>query len=340
MSQCNAIIQSFILSTALLLGFAPLALAQNAPADQPQTFTNSIGIKFVLIPAGKFTMGSPETEVCWGDTHKADELQHPMEISRPFYMSQYEVTQHQYELVMGTNPSGFSSTGRVSDSVKGVDTSNYPVETVSWYDAVLFCNLLSEKEGLTPVYTLTNVISLQKKVATRNIYKTLDKGEIPLGVIDEAEVTISATANGYRLPTEAQWEYACRAGTSTPFHFGKSLNGDQANGNNGKPYGTTEPGKRTFRPAPVGSYAPNAFGLYDMHGNVTEWCQDVYGESYYKQSPSRDATGPEPDGPQSKRIARGGSYTQFFAAHRSAYRDPYRPGNPMSFQGIRLVLNR
>ena len=148
--------------------------AQAGPADQAASdFTNSLGMKMKLIPAGKFVMGSPEDEL-----HRSrEETQHEVSITKPFYLGVFEVTQSQYEKVMGANPSFFSASGGGKQRVEKKSTANHPVEKVSWLDAAEFCKKLSAKEGKT-----------------------------------------------YRLPTEAEWEYACRAGTTTVFHVGNDFN--------------------------------------------------------------------------------------------------------------------
>ena len=200
------------------------------PANAPKTLTNSIAMKFTLIPAGEFEMG--------------DEIQSPVHrvrISQPFYLGVYEVTQAQYEQVMGTSPSWFSKTGDGKGKVLGLDTKDCPVEQVSWHDAQEFC----------------------QKLSARN----------------------SESVRRYRLPTEAEWEYACRAGTKTKFHFGDVLNGDRANVNGNSPEGTTTKGPNLEHTTSVGRYSANAFGLYDMHGNVFEWSEDnVDSAAYSKRS--------------------------------------------------------
>jgi formylglycine-generating enzyme required for sulfatase activity len=168
---------------------------------------------------------------------------------------------------------------------------------VSWFDAVQFCNLLSEKEKLPLHYKLVNI-------------EYYDDSSIK-----NAEVTI-LPGDGYRLPTEAEWEYACRAGTTTPFHFG-TLNDEGTQSN----LGATTPQRSVEAPVlhrttSVGQYKPNAFGLYDMHGNVREWCQDWYDEHYYDYSPKDDPQGAKPD---RFRVLRGGSWGSGLDA-RSAYR--------------------
>ena len=247
------------------------------PAAQPNEITNSIGMKLALIPAGKFIMGSPKDE----KDRWYDEEQHEVSITKPFYLGVYVVTQAEYEKVMGNNPSYFSPKGGGKDKVKDMDTGQFPVETVSWDDAVAFCKKLSE-------------LPEEKKA-----------GRV------------------YRLPTEAEWEYACRAGTKTAFHYGNSLSSKQANFNGNLPYGGADKGPYLERTAKVGSYAANAFGLYDMHGNVWEWCQDWYDENYYKNSPREDPPGPTQ---ASYRVVRGGCWIAHGGYCRSANRNGFEPG--------------
>jgi formylglycine-generating enzyme required for sulfatase activity len=188
-----------------------------------------VTMEFLRIKAGKFLMGSPLGEKDRSD----DEAQHEVEITRDFYLGKYTVTQQQYEALMGTNPSYFSAKGGGKEKVQGMDTSCFPVESVSWEDAVRYCDKLTEKYG---------------------------RG-----------------GRKFRLPTEAEWEYACRGGTKTPYSFGSSCNGTEANCDGSNPYGTSTKGRYLERTCAVGSYRPNAWGLYDMHGNVWQWCQDWYG---------------------------------------------------------------
>jgi formylglycine-generating enzyme required for sulfatase activity len=223
---------------------------------------NSIHMKLVLIPAGRFMMGSPPDEK---DRVGNEGPRHTVEISRPFYMGVYPVTQEEYQKVMGNNPSYFSPRGGGKDKVIGQDTRRFPVEQVSWHEAIAFCEKLSALE--------------REKRAGRV----------------------------YRLPTEAEWEYACRAGTATPFHFGWELNGKQANCNGTVPYGTDEKGPYLGRTTAVGSYPKNAFGLCDMHGNVYQWCNDWHDEGYFNRSPEKDPPGP-PSGPYGERSLRGGAW--------------------------------
>jgi formylglycine-generating enzyme required for sulfatase activity len=154
----------------------------------------------------------------------------------------------------------------------------------------------------------------------------------------------------YRLPTEAEWEYACRAGTTTPFHYGTSLSSKQANFNGDFPYGGAAKGAYLRQTAKVGSYEPNAWGLYDMHGNVSQWCSDWYDPEYYKKSPKEDPKGPEkgvmPTGYKSRstpgdgqfyRVIRGGSWVDEARGCRSAYRYRAMPHEAYQIIGVRVV---
>jgi formylglycine-generating enzyme required for sulfatase activity len=234
-----------------------------ARKDLVLNLARRVSMEFVLIPAGKFLMGSPETE-----TDRASDEGTPREvtISRRFYMGVYEVTQTQYEAVVGSRPSHFRRNAN-------------PVESVSWDDAVDFCEVLSAKNG--------------KKV---------------------------------RLPTEAEWEYACRAGTKTRFVSGDYVAdlGHYAwyEGNSG---GETRP---------VGCNRPNAFGLYDMHGNVREWCSDWY-DSDANAKEEVDPAGPNMG---THRVVRGGSWDRSPWYCRSAHRGGFDPGCRTGSIGFRVVV--
>jgi formylglycine-generating enzyme required for sulfatase activity len=286
------------------------------PDLSPKLVTNSIGIKLALIPAGEFLMGRANAAAGANDSEKP---QHRVRITNPFYLGVHEVTQEQFEHVMGTNPSWFSARGAGREKVSGQTTGRLPVENVSWYEVVEFCNKMSDRESRGPYYRLAKVVRNED------------------GSIKEARLSIER-GNGYRLPTEAEWEYACRAGTTTPFHFGTSHNGIHANSNGNYPFGTTERGPDLERTTTVGSYnMANAFGLYDMHGNVWEWCGDWYDKDYYAKSPEMDPPGPSAG---SDRVLRGGGWTSFAVYCRSANRYSVRPAFRRTNAGFRLACSR
>ncbi len=272
-------------------------------------FTNSIGMKLVLIPAGEFLMGSPEGE----KRRSPYEKQHHVRIRRPFHLGVHEVTQGQWARVMGSQPHDIKD----EDSKLYGEGMGFPMYYVSWFDAVAFCNRLSELEGKTPCY---RIASIQRE----------EYGEKP-GIM-YAEVSIVG-GDGYRLPTEAQWEFSCRAGTTTPFHFGRVLDGTQANCDGGYPYGTEIKGPNFGRTAPVGSYDANAWGLHDMHGNVQEWCEDWFDDDHRAHSQKEN-----PDGFLGFRVTRGGDFFGFASDCRSAWRADLWPGGRFPNLGFRVAL--
>ncbi|MEG5082915.1 bifunctional serine/threonine-protein kinase/formylglycine-generating enzyme family protein [Microcoleus sp. AT8-B4] len=217
---------------------------------------NGISLDMVAIPGGSFVMGSPDTEA---GRSSYEGPQRTVNIPA-FFMGKYEITQEQYQAVMGNNPSEF----------KG---AKLPVEKVSWNDAVEFCKRLSQKTGKT-----------------------------------------------YRLPSQAEWEYACRAGTKTPFYFGETITPDLVNYNGNNPYAGASKGLYRTQTTDVGNFSPNAFGLYDMHGNVWEWCS-------------------HPDNDRSDRRVRcGGSWNDTAVNCRSAYRLSNLAGDRYSDIGFRVAL--
>ncbi len=245
-----------------------------------RTFVNSVGMKFAFIPKGSFMMGSArsaaDTAEMYGGTEADFAHEHPQHrvtISRSFHMQLSEVTQKQWETVMGDNPSRF----------KG---DNRPVERVSWNDAQEFIRKLNQLEG----------------------------------------------ADKYRLPTEAEWEYACRAKTRKSFYTGSCIYADQANYNGNYPGKSCSKGRYEGETLPVISFTPNPWGLYDMHGNVWEWCQDWYGG--YSPEDSTDPQGPLSG---SYRVLRGGSWDLGAWNARSAYRFKKEPDARDSSFGFRVV---
>ncbi len=268
----------------------------NSSEAEEQEMDVPVPENFVLITGGTFDMGSPDTEPWRGQ----DEAPHTVTVS-DFYMDAFELTQEEYQSVTGENPSNFVG-------------ENLPVENISWLDAVSYCNARSQQEGLTPAYEV--------------------EGET---------VTWNRAANGYRLPTEAEWEYACRAGTVTPFNTETSISAEKSNYWGSYPYliednyfsqGNleTKPGIYRESTVEVDSFAPNAWGLYNMHGNVGEWVWDFYGA--YDTSAQTDPTGPASG---TRRVYRGGGWNDFAKNLRSAYRAA-APAASASFNiGIRLV---
>jgi len=259
-----------------------------------------IKLDMIYVPGGSFQMGDVKNE---GSDH--EKPVHTVMLTG-FYMSKYEVTQAQYQAVMGTNPSYF-----ISDPASGENQGNRPVEQVSWYDAIEFCNALSIKEGLNPYYSIDKV----NKDPNNNSSDTL-----------KWTVTINSTTNGYRLPTEAQWEYAAKGGNGSPGNYtyaGSNTVGDVGWYNNNSGNKTHEVGKKS----------PNGLGLYDMSGNVQEWCWDWYGN--YTGETQDNSLGAVTG---SIRMERGGSWINDGQSLRSASRflglfPPERHGSV----GFRLV---
>jgi formylglycine-generating enzyme required for sulfatase activity len=270
--------KQFILALVVLIAsIAGCTMGGMAPSPQTKTIG---GIEFVCIKGGSFMMGSPDSD---SNALSWEKPPHKVTVS-PFWMGKYEVTQKQYQDIMGTNPSHFVGTDHdPSKHFVGTDhdPSKYPVEQVSWHDAKSFCEKFSAKYGVT-----------------------------------------------VRLPYEAEWEYACRAGTTTKYYWGDSMNDAYCwyGGNSGD------------KTHPVGQKLPNAYGLYDMSGNVCEWCKDWWESNYYASSPEKNPTGPSNG---TFRVLRGGSYfiTVFSVLFvRSANRAGIYPTSWSDSDGFRVVV--
>lgn len=296
----------------LLMTIASRHRVVAAPPPTNKQLTNSLGMKFTTIPAGEFLMGATPEEIAErreqlikrsGDDHNALEIkkqelawvesegpQHRVTISKNYLLGTYEVTQSEFQSVMGFNPSDHAATGGRARIMAGIDTGRHPVEKVSWNDAVEFCRQLS---------------SLAEEVAA---------------------------GRSYRLPTEAEWEYAYRAGTATKFYWGDDVNPSIRERLNYKKLTTYK--KATTVPVGSISIEPNPWGLYDMAGNVREWCADWYDVKSYTKEPVRDpsglATGED-------RVTRGPMSYYFPPNIRSAARRAYAPDVVNNFIGFRVV---
>jgi len=297
--------------TAVRSAAGPEILPESS--GEQNMITNSIGVKLTLIPAGEFRMGSPDDDK---DSEDVEKPKHRVRITRPFYLGIHEITRGQfrrfaddarYQTEAERDGKGgygwdeerkhFEHNPQYNWQRPGFEqTDDHPVVNVSWNDAQAFVAWLSRKEGAT-----------------------------------------------YRLPTEAEWEYACRAGSTTRYSFGDNPEGLAAVGNVAD--GTAKQKHPAWSwclaardgfvyTAPVGRYKPNAWGLFDMHGNAWEWCSDGFAEDYYKRSPRQDPRGINR---ASGRVLRGGGWFSDPRFVRSADRGRDAPGFRVTDLGFRLA---
>jgi serine/threonine protein kinase len=295
----------------ILTTLATRALTPPYP-DRIDLDLGGVTLELLRIDPGRTRMGSTPAErervMQAASFQPTDEREHLVAITRPFFLGRFTVTQEQYSCVTAKpNPSWFGTGGGGEVTLRNdfaeLDTRRFPVENLSWEDAVSFCDELMRRHG----------------------------DQLP-GELRQA---------GYRfaLPTEAQWEYACRAGTITAFHFGDSLNGTAANCNGNYPFGTDDKGPCLDRTAEVGQYAANRWGLHDMHGNVWQWCADVYDADFYNACPIEDPFCREKPG-EERRVVRGGSWNNVGWGCRAAYRMGLAPGNHHGGLGFRVCLRQ
>ncbi|QDU38984.1 Serine/threonine-protein kinase PrkC [Maioricimonas rarisocia] len=280
--------------------------------DVPAEYENSLGMTLRLIPPGEFLMGSTQEEIeealeiagedsSWRERILSAVPQHRVILTQPFYLAATEVTQAQYEQMMGKNPSHFSATGEGSEEVADLETRNHPVEMVSWRDAAEFCTTLSKQEELKPSY-----------IRSGRLVKPLD-------------------GMGYRFPTEAEWEFACRAGTTTCFWSGDRKPtllqvGWNANNSGGRTHAVAE-------------LRVNPFGLYDMHGNVWEWVQDTWDAEFYASFEGGAAIDPDNEFQAgARRVVRGGCWFFGEGLCGSSYRHTAFPMGFKNTLGFRVAL--
>ncbi|MFN0196500.1 MAG: SUMF1/EgtB/PvdO family nonheme iron enzyme, partial [Planctomycetaceae bacterium] len=321
-------------------GDEPLTARHSLSFHIERYIENSIGMRLAYIPAGRFKMGNMSGEAELPGLPGIEDLipskekdtpepptpfnpiksnvpaskpipkipEYPKDerpvrtirLSRDFHISAYEVTQREYRLLMEDNPSYFSTLGEGSKKVGDELTDHFPVESVTWTDAVEFCRKLNE---------------LPEEIAA---------------------------GRTYRLPTEAEWEYVCRAGKDAPYSTGAALSSKQANFNGTASVQGAEPGPFLERTAAVGSYAPNDWGVFDMHGNVAEWCQDWYSPKAYEDPVFEDPVGPQPEKPEDEkalesRVIRGGSWSELGFECRSSRRYRIRPYEKSRLVGFRVI---
>ncbi|MFM7405211.1 MAG: SUMF1/EgtB/PvdO family nonheme iron enzyme [Cuspidothrix sp.] len=258
----------------------------NPKPSFPENLGNGVFLEMIAIPGGTFWMGSPENEA---KSSRSESPQHQVTVPN-FFMGKYQLTQAQYQAIIGNNPSHFKGNNRPVENVSWDDAgNNRPVENVSWDDAVKFCQKLSQK-----------------------------------------------TQKNYRLPSEAEWEYACRAGTTTPFYFGDNITPDLVNYNGNYPYKSAPKGKYRQQTTDVGTFPPNPFGLYDMHGNVWEWCEDDWHNNYIN-APTKGSAWNSRSGSDIK-LLRGGPWNGDAWYCRSASRAWASRGDRHLGYGFRVVF--
>jgi formylglycine-generating enzyme required for sulfatase activity len=290
-----------------IISMAALCNNNNGTTSTSTTKTKT-KIEMVSVPGGSFEMGNPDTSIAYSDSERPV---HTVTLDG-FKMGKYPVTQEQYRAVMEKDPNYFHG-GPGREAAAGEVQEKRPVEQVSWYDAIVFCNKLSMAEGLTPAYRINGSTN------------PADWGDVPTGNNSTWNAVAIVNATGYRLPTEAQWEYAAKGGKGAPGNYTYAGSNDidavaWYDGNSGEK--THEVGKKKA----------NGLGLYDMSGNVWEWCWDWYGG--YPSGPQTDPYGAVSG---AGRVIRGGGWYDSAEYVRSAFRNIIDPYFGDCYIGFRLM---
>ena len=299
--------KSKVFVSCVLVSLAAGVAACAAQAAAPPAAKTKVSDGWVVIhtKGQKFQFGQEFPGRRWTYTFPA----HEVSFTYDFTMDSKQVTQEQYKAVTGENP-----TLHPGDLQR-------PIDNVTWFDAVLYCNALSKRDGLEPVYT----------------YKAV-KGDAKSGVKDLSEIAINIKKNGYRLLTSAEYEYVTRAGTTTTYFWG---NDDAKDEVKSKDYAWSVLNAKDNHTHPVGTLKPNKYGVYDITGNLWMWCNDWYGganeadpKGAYPKEPQIDQTGPATG---TQRIARGGAFKNDVSGHeRSAYHWQWSPGTRNYEVGFRI----
>ena len=276
---------------------------------QSERALRAVPANFVLIRGGEFTMGSPANE----PDHESDETQHQVKVS-DFYLCRYAVTVAEFRKFV-------EASGYQTDAEKG--DGSYAWDGNAW----------QKRAGINWRYGVSGSVRPQSE-ENHPVLHVSSKDAIAY-----CDWLSKNSNKKFRLPTEAEWEYACRAGTTTPFHTGENLTTDQANYDGNYPYNNNQKGEYRENTVPVDSFLPNARGLYNMHGNVYEWCSDWYGGLYYDECKAKGVV-ENPAGPEtgSDRVLRGGYWCSYARCCRSAYRDLNAPDFRGNCVGFRLVF--
>lgn len=268
---------------------------------------NSLGMSMVLIPPGEFMMGSPESEISLLDEHQEDEVRHRVRLTRPFRIGAHMI--------------------RVGDFRAFVAATKYRTD--------------AERDPRGGWGVVDGVFKRSQGFSWKCVgfEQHDDSPVVNVGWNDAAAFCrwlAKKEGMHYRLPTEAEWEYACRAGTESPYYFGDACNGTNANCDGNYPFGTKTKGPFLRRTCAVGSYKPNSFGLFDMSGNANEFCSDWYQKDYFAKSPIEDPKGPANG---DTRVVRGGGWATGAASCRSADRGGVKPDFPNPDVGFRVVCD-